>query len=377
MGENIEDPTSKLLRAISKSRKIPFKVLQEEYTATIEQVKAGGFTGNVELIAKNAILSKYRKLPKIKRRSKYALGTFLGFKIGDIGMADDAQRMRDWAKFCVENRDRGQDWAIEHQLVREQGDTLVVLDTRQKVFGRPNKNYLEPLPPATKLRRRNIILLAKESTGETLEYSRLQTNDNKLALAWGQLPFHVPVTFPASIQTHDNAGYMLSSSSAEASKTVFRQVKEDWDIYNLFVDTLGEDVTPLNEFEKYHEATKDAWDRWVLLKGVVSNINFDSENWRGIPGTLIDPEMGYEAEYSVRFYVPQHLKVNFGQYSEIYLLGKSREIRRTDETSQKRVKVAVVVDAWGFMPIPGRTTTPQESLLEDDEEEVEGFIGLE
>jgi len=331
---------TKWLRELARARQLDIKELEKEYLEALESLKAKGVAGDLNTIAKNILMAKHRELRPFRRKRKYPLANFVGFKIGDLGLQDDAQRMREWARFVIE-RD-GLDYAKEQGLVEEREDSIVVLDTRRTIFGRPNKNYGKPLPPTLKLRRRDIILLAKQADDDSFEFTRLQTKDNKLAVAWGQLPFHTPVAFP-----------------------------KKW---------AEENLTPIEDVMKYHEATKEAWDRWILVKGVVASINAESESFRGIPCLLIDSEAGYEAEKSVLFYVPEHLKLSFGTYSEIYVLGKTRGITAIDEETKQKYTADVVIDAWGFMPVPGKSTSPESSLLEpeeEEEEEIKGFIPAE
>lgn len=363
------------LKKVAKERQLELNKLQAEYQEIIRSLKDRKIAGDLSVIARNIILGRHRQLKPYKRARKYQIASFVGFKIGDLGIKDDAQRMREWARFIID-RD-GVEEAKRLGLVAEQDDKIVVLDTREKVFGRPNKNYRQPLDPKLKLRRRTLIMLAKEGNGE-LEYTRLQTNNNKLALAWSQLPFYRPVAFPAAVQNHDNSGYLLSSSSAEATKTIFREVKEDWDVYSLYEAWAKENLTPFEDVIRYHDATKDAWDRWILLRGIVASINLESQSFRGTPCMLIDPERGYDSSMAFLFYIPEHLKITFGVYSEIYLLGKTRGIETVDEETGQEYTSDVAIDAWGFMPIKGRSTKPEESLLEEEaEEEVQGFIPAE
>jgi len=364
------------LEKLAQIRELDKKKLKEEYTEILNELKRKHVTGDLETIAKHILMSRHRELRPFRRKRKYPLASFVGFKIGDLGLQDDAQRMRDWAKFIVE-RD-GVEIAKQQGLVAEQDGSLVVLDTRPTIFGRPNKNHGKPLPPTLKLRRRDIILLAKQAEDEDFVFTRLQTRDNRLALAWDALPFHVPVAFTAAIQQQGPSYYLLSSSSAEQTRTIFRELKEKWDIFNIFKSWADESLTPIEDLIKYHEATQDAWDRWVLTKGIVANINVETETFRGFPCLLIDSEEGYEAEKSVLFYVPDHLKLTFGLYSEIYLLGKTRAIIAQDEETKRKYIADVVIDSWGFFPVPGKSTSP--SLLEpeeEEEEEIKGFIPAE
>jgi len=366
----------KWLAKLAKERNLELERLREEYALIRSDLEKRGMKGDLDAIAKNMLMVKYREYKTLKRKRKYPLENFVGFKIGDIGLTDDAQRMREWARYVVDRY--GLEYAKQQGLVEEREDEIVVLDTRKTIFGRENKNYGKPLPPDLKLRRRDLIFLAKKADDEEFMFTRIQTKDNKLAVAWGDVPFHVPVSFTAAVQTADASGYLLSSSSAKATMTVFREIKEKWDVYKIFKKWADENLTPIRDALKFHEATKDAWDRWILLKGIVASINFENETYRGIPATLVDTETGYSAEDSILFYIPDHLKVNFGVYSEIYLLGKTRGIQEVDEETGAKFTVDVTVDAWGFFPVPGKSTEPQESLLEEEgEEEIKGFIPAE
>jgi len=353
-----------------------------EYEKTVNEVKSQDSRVDPKLIAKYAMMNKYRSVKERrpgKDRSKYKLGVFVGFKIGDTGMQDAAQKMRDWAEFVTNNQ--GLEEAIKQGLITVSEGQTVILDSRAKVFGRVNKQYGLPLDPKLRLRSRNIIMLAREASGKKLEYTRLQTNDNKLAQAWSQLPADRLVTFPARIQKHDNSGYLLSSSSDEKNKTIFKEVKEPIDFDAEFEKTLGQDVIPIEDLIAYHDATTKSWERYVVLKGVVSYIGLDNETYRGIPCSLIDPESGYEAENQVRFYMPDHIRINFGQYSTVYVLGKIKPVTEQDPADpdkKKKITVDVSVDTWGVRPIKGLATPARSSLIEEDEDvtQIEGFVPL-
>jgi hypothetical protein len=366
----------KRLQSLAKRQDLDVTTLEQEWQDAKQNLIDSGFEGNADAVAVNAVMKAHRKYKPLKRvgRTSNPIGTFVGFKIGDLGMQDDAQRMRDWAKWTVENR--GIEHAVEQNLVVEyETNKYSVLDSRQKVFGRVNPGHLKPLDPKLRLRRHDLIFLAKTAEDEDFNYTRLQTNDNKLAVAWDQLPEFTPVTFPARIQAQDSGGYRLTSSSAQDSKTIFTGVKVDWLPEEEYVKYFDPLVTGIEEIPEYHDAMKDTWDRWVIVKGIVDYIGLENPTYRGIPGLLIDVDNGDDPDYQVRFYVPEHLKITFGPYSEIYLLGRTMTRMERDPETQRRYVVDTFIQVWGFYGIPGLVTDPEGSILEDDDDDIpEAFI---
>ena len=316
-------------------------------------------------------MTQLRQRPVIERK-RAQIGYFIGFLIGDVGMRDIAQEMRDRAERTIDRY--GFDYAKEKGLVNDAGE---VLDTRPYVFGRKNPNFGKPLPESKHIRSHRLYLICKEAKSDRWELAHLQTNDNRLALAWCDLPFYKWVSFPALIQSHDSTGYQLTGSTAKETMTVFREVKQDIDTWEVYEKVMKPQLTPIKDVEKYHEAVKDAWDRWIVVYGIVGYLGLERETAFGIPGRLLDTEMGYDVEYQVRFFVPEHLKINFGRYSETYLFGRTRRAKYRDPETGNLEDADVVIDAWGFYPNPKYTVEPEalEEYLE--EEEISGFIPLD
>jgi len=328
--------------------------------------------GKPEKVVLNAVMSHLR-VRSVSSGRKSKLGNFLGFMIGDMGMRDIAEEMRNRVE--REIRRYGFDYVKEQGMVDDEGN---VLDFREKVFGQPNPNKGEVLPENKHIRSHNLWMIAKTADSDKFELAFMQTNNNALALAWNQLPPFQWVTFPALIQSHDSTGYKLSGSTAKATKTVFKAVKCDRSVYEVFEEVMGPHVTPINKIEDHYEATKDAWDRWVVTYGIISNLNTDRETFFGVPGLLIDADEGYEPENQIRFYVPMHVPVNCGVFSEVYLFGRPRRAKYRDQESGELVDGDVVVDAFGILPNPLFMVGKDEAVLEDEEEEeIDGFIPLE
>ncbi|RLC81837.1 MAG: hypothetical protein DRI61_03280 [Chloroflexi bacterium] len=342
----------------------------EDVKKLYEELKAK-MKGKSERIILNAVIAKLRKRPTLPSRQKAEIKHFIGFLIGDCGLRDRAEEMRSRAERAVSRY--GLDYAIEKGLVNEKGQ---VLDTREMVYGRANPNYRKPIPENLHLRSHRLYLLVKEAEGKKFELAHLQTDNNALALAWCQLPFYKWVTFPALVQEHSSIGYRLTGSTAKETRTIFREVKYDADPFEVYEKFFKPQLTPIGKVEQYHEAVKDAWDRWIICYGIVGYLGLERETLFGIPALLLDPEYGVEAEHQVRFFIPEHLKINFGEYSEVYVFGRTRRSRYRDPETGNLVDGDVVIDAWGIYPNPKYTVEPSKAEIEE-EEGIEGFIPLE
>jgi hypothetical protein len=361
----------KKLESIAKAQGLEIEEVRQLWNKLRAQMKDAP-----ERIVYNRLLSQIARESAISEGAQAKLGYFIGFLVGDPGMRDQAEEMRDRAERVIDQY--GFDYAKEKGFVNEAGE---VLDTRTVVFGRKNPNFGQPISEGMHIRSHRLYLICREVNSEKYELAHLQTNDNRLALAWCKLPFYTWVKFPALIQEHDTTGYRLTGTtsrnalfkSEDGKPLYFQRVDEKRDTYEVYEEVFKPQITPIKDVEKYHEAVKDAWDRWVVTYGIVSYLGLDRETFFGMPGRLIDVDMGYDPEYQVRFYVPHHLKIDFGLYSEAYLFGRTRRAKYRDPESGELVDADVVIDAWGFYPNPKyKTETTHEELLE--EEEIEGFI---
>ena len=366
--EVIEIKGKRLLEKLAKKTGKTVEEIEELY----EQLKSQ-MMGQPEKVVYNALISKLRRevVPSpMRRQTQSRIATLIGFKVGDCGLMDWADILRRKAE-RVKN-ELGFDYALQQGLINEEGQPV---DTRAFVFGRSNPHYGEPIPENASWCSRRIYLLAKEAEDDKFRLAHLQTEDTRLAKAWGDLPFYTWVTFPAIVRVKDEHSFMLRGSTAKSTRTLFKQVKHDEDIYKVYSSYFKPRLTPIKHVEKHYEALKDAWDRWIVVYGMVEYLGYERE-W-GRMGNLVDPEYGLESEAAVRFRIPANstIKIDFGVYSEVYVFGKTRRSKYRDPETGELVPGDVIIDAWGIMPNPEVKTEPEMEV--EIEEDIEGFIPLE
>lgn len=359
--------TRQRLERLAKARQLEYEKVEAQWNELKEKM-----VGEPEKLIYNALVSQLRAYQVAVERQRSRVGYFLGFMVGDVGLRDIAQEMRDLAERTIDRY--GFDVAKEKGLVDEEAR---VLDFRAKVYGRKNPHYGKPLGEDTHIRSHRVYMICKEAGSEKFELAHLRTDNNALAVAWCELPFYRWVTFPALVQSHDSTGYSLTGSVAKDTRTVFKEVREEQDFfYRVYEQVFRPQLTPIAEVEKYHEATKNAWDRWIIVYGMVDYLGVERETFFGVPGRLLDAELGYEEEHQVRFFVPEHIKLSCGRFSETYLFGRTRRSMYRDQ-SGKLKPADVVIDVWGLCPNP-RLSTAAETVGEavEEEEKINGFIPL-
>jgi len=140
------------------------------------------------------------------------------------------------------------------------------------------------------------------------------------------------------------------------------------------METVEKQITPIEKIEEVHNATKDVWDRRIIIRGAVTWVSIDRPTPFGsIWMQVMDPD---NEENVVRCMIPEHLSIDFGEGSEIIIFGKTKVSKYRDKDSGELVEGDVIVDVHGIYPIPGLSTSREASIPEtlEDETEIEGWI---
>lgn len=360
------------LEKIAKQNKVTvvdaMKVFREEYEKLIDR----GITKNRERFAVSAVLNHYRRIKQRQKptpwRSKASAEAIYGFIHGDMGMRDLAEEMRTKARNYANKE--GVQAAMDKQLIN--GDNEV-LDSRELVYGKENPTYLEPLSPKLKLRKRTLFLFARKNGTKKFKISSLQTNSNRLAKAWDKIKFYKPCQTFAIVKEEDTDNMMLNSSEAENTSTIFKALKEDWDINKIIMDTIKAQTTKILNVEKHFETWKKIWNRMIIVRGVVAWINLDRPTpWGSINMSLMDSE---DEEATVKVLINKNVPIDFGELSEVIVFGQTKQDYYNDKETGKREKAGIRIDAYAVYPIPELTTPKDAGEVEDvDEEEIEGWL---
>jgi len=354
------------LVALAKKNKVKLAEVKKQYEDQLAVLKERGVTVNLERLAVNGVMNIYRRGKSVFSKPRKEATIMYGFISGDLGIWDKAEQVRRQVKKFIE--EKGLQAALEANMV--DGDNNI-LDQRAKIYGRDNPNYLKPLNPKLQVLERTLFGFFRKNGSKVYKYGSIQTSDNRLARAWSKVKFYVPCQVPTIIKEEDDTDYILSSSSAEDTLSVFKAVKEDIDIKKVIDETLVKRWTDIKNIEELHEATKDAWDRKVFVKGVVAWINEDRPTAIGsIKMGLMNPE---NEDDLVVVEIPEQLSIDFGELSEVYVFGKTRRSMYRDQETHKLVDGDVIIQATGIFTV---VPTPKESGYTEmaDETPVNGWL---
>lgn len=317
----------------------------------------------------NVIMNEARRIKQrqnfSKNKKKSETTTVYGFVVGTRGIWDKADTIRRAAKKVIEKE--GMEAAKEQGFIN--GDNQI-LDKRDKIYGRPNPNVGKPLPE--NLHVLDLILYGffRHNGSKDYKFTTLQTSDNRLARGWDKDivqkgRYYTPAQITVIIDQELADEMTLKSSSAEDTISQFKALDEKMDIKEVIDQALAERKvkkdkeeitvkekwTPISGVERYYEMTKDAWDRKVFVKGVVTYVNVDRPDGIGrITMGLMNPD---NEEDTIRVRInPQTTDINFGELSEVYVMGKPERSKYKDqEAGGALVDGDVVIDAFAIYPV--------------------------
>ena len=294
-----------------------------------------------------------------------------GFIVGDTGIWDKIKTIRDAASRYAEKY--GIQAAIEAQLIN--GDNQV-LDNRKQMFGKPNKQLGYPLKPNQVERTRTLYVVMKASGASEYKFGSLQTNDSQLSLGWNKIKFFTPCQVYMTIKEETKDEFKANTSVAEDTKSIFKAVNEKLNVEEIFDKVVGTKLTKMPNLEREYELIKDAWDRKVFVKGIVSRINFDRATpWGSVKMGL----MSEDGEYEVTVDLPEQVPKVFGEGSEVIVMGKPdrSDARETDEDNQtKWIKGAgpVMINAFGVYTICATPVGSGQTEVLEEETAIAGWL---
>jgi hypothetical protein len=317
---------------------------------------------------------------EIRKDQKRKEGTFkpkaeampiVGFIVTDTGLWDKIQNIQQAAQAFVKKN--GMATAIRDQYVDGDGH---ILDKREKLFGKPNPNYLKPLKEGVVDASRTLGLIAKIGNDDSFKYGTIQTNNAALARGWSKVKFYIPCQTFGIIKSNEKDGFFKANSSeAEETTSVFKALKEFGDVDKIFLDVINPQLTEIANVERVYELIKEAYDRTLFVKGRVAWIGRERpNNWGAIRMGIMDDDNN-----EIVVSIPEHIGKDFGELSQVIVIGKPDrgDLKVTDEKTGKshyeRDKGDVYLQAIGIYVL-ARTPEDVYSSNAGSNEEIEGWL---
>jgi hypothetical protein len=278
----------------------------------------------------SAVINEIRK--DVKRATfvpKAEASPVVGIIVADTGLWDKIGNMISVAQAYVKRTSIAV--AVRDQYINGDGQ---VLDRRQKLFGKPNPDYLKPLKEKVVDSSRTLGLIGRIGESQVFKYGTIQTNDGALARGWNKIKFFTPCqTFGIVKDNPDDGFFKLNSSQAEGTTSIFKAVKEDMDVDAIFHQVVDPQLTAITAVERTYELIKEAYDRTLFVKGTVAWIARDRpNNWGAIRMGLMDDD-GNEIVVSI----PEYLSKDFGELSKLIVIGKPDrgDLKVVDDETKK------------------------------------------
>jgi len=363
------------LKKIATKMEVPLKEVEETFETKYKELTESKAEGNIDKLALNKTMSEYRRQINKQMRTdtfvpKAKAESVIGLLVGGLGFRDLAEEIRRDAKRYIDKN--GLESAKDNNYI--DGNNRI-LDQRETIYGKPNPNHLEPLNPKLKVRKNTLIGLFRLNGDKLFKYTTLSTSDNQLALAWTKVKNFIPCQTFGIVKENTKDSMKLNGSKAADTLSVFKAVDENIDVKETILNTTKPMLTPISKVEKHFDTYKDAWDRWIIVRGIVTWINLDKPTpWGAVWMGLIDPESGLEDAAQVRVQIPENVKVDFGEGSEVIVFGRTKELEYKDRETNEVTGKSIIINANGIYAIPGLTTSKESSTTVEDEEEIEGWL---
>ena len=266
-----------------------------------------------------AVINEIRKEKKREEmkanKPKVEAARVIGFIIGDAGHWDKISSMIGQAKAYIKKHNIPE--AINAGYINGDG---AFLDTRQKLFGKPNDKFGTPLTGKEVDSTRTMYLCARIGDNPKYKIGSIQTNDAAMCRGWGKASQHqfVPCATWGIVKELTETSFKLNASGAEETTSVFQAITEEMNVGEIFYECVADKLTEITKVETMYELIKEAWDRFLYVKGKVTWIGRDRPTPFGAIKIGIMDDEGNELVVSL----PEQVTKDFGELSEIIVYGK-------------------------------------------------------
>jgi len=350
--------------------------LQELLGVQVAKLENKVPAASLEEFAIAAVINEMRKEKKhaefLKQPKKEAT-QFVGFIMGDGGTWDKIANMISAAQSYVKKHSIGE--AIANGYINGDG---AILDTRAKIFGKPNGNYGKPLKEKVTDASRTMYLIGRLGEDQTFKYGTITTNDAALCRGWSSASAHqyMPCTTFGIVKENTKDTFKLNASLAEDTTSVFKAINEDMDCGKIFMDVVTPQITEILNVERMYELTKEAWDRLMFVRGRVSWIARDRESYFHTIKMGIMDASGNELVVEL----PEQVSKDYGELSDIIVIGKPdrSDLKVVDESTGKATyekgKGPVILKAVGVYVVKATPTDVFSAEGEGEVKNIEGWV---
>lgn len=271
--------------------------------------------------------------------------TFVGFILGANALRDIAESRRRKARNMYQAEGSS---AILAGYVDESGNPLDWRPTIKNMRGEEvdNPNYHKPIIGNEYVREIYGIVKKK---GEENKAPKVFTMSlwRDFASKFTLRPF-VPVEFTSTVKTDGNF-LVLNKPRAAKGEPAFKLTGAELDIEDWVRTGLKKYATKFDEMEQAVKVCQNAKDGWVMVEGLVDDIDLTVNPKTGSRSvTIVDPDSG--SVDSMRVFIAKDFPIGFREYSRVIAFGGPRAWRRDPESDPM-----YSINGFSIYPIPGET----------------------
>lgn len=270
---------------------------------------------------------------------------------GFLAGATDLKDFLDWQRGkAAEAFKKDPEKAVFDGLTDRDGNPL---DTQEKRFNKENPNYGKPLDATGHNYQRTFYAILRKKNGDTVKFCRIRFN-GKLA---PKIKFYLwrPVAFQAILKSKDeDPTWRLNASVATKFMGL---VDNPFDPESVLKDMR---VIPLdgldNELARMGEKDKE---KLVWTKGIVNTLYMELSKYNSRSMTLDAVEASSDP---IRVYIPSYVPIDFGEGSEVMVLGRLSQSKATEQRESR-----ITINAYGVYASPDQKIAipPMEAAHED------------
>jgi len=323
-----------------------------------------------------AVINEIRKAKKREEmktnKPKVEASRVVGFIIGDSGHWDKIGSMIGQAKAYIKKHSIPE--AINAGYINGDG---AFLDTRQKLFGKPNPNYGVPLSGKEVDSTRTMYLCARIGDDETYKIGTIQTNDAAMCRGWGKASQHqfVPCATWGIVKELTATSFKLNASGAEETTSVFQAINDEMNVGEIFYSCVVGNLTEITKVETMYELIKEAWDRFLFVKGKVTWIGRDRPTPFGSIKMGIMDDEGNELVISL----PEQVSKDFGELSEVIVYGKPdrsdlKVVGEDNKATYLKGQGPVMLNAVGVYVVKATPSDVYSTDASGNEKDIEGWV---
>lgn len=234
----------------------------------------------------------------------------------------------------------------------DDGQSVIVLDNRAEVNGKPNANLGKPRPEHMYMRE---CVIAARRPGES------DFKTGKITLWNEQAKLTIPILKFVSFSA--NGGVVNGKLDLRSSVTTSFEIKQDQpteEIVGIIDDALEDNYKELGELFDYHKSiqgTPAQYESFVVTEGTAQWIN-KSEEGKNHSITLTGSSLEKDAP-GIKVWIPNELGqlINFGKNSIITVVGYTTLGKGWDKENKCPTDEEVVqINAYSVIGRPGFTT---------------------